>query len=71
MIWNQTAAGFGQANWEAGSQVNSEQARLSNFDWAKIVPLWNVWGIYFGSDCTLQVERRSWYKVSHSDTFSL
>ena len=36
MIWNQTAAGSGQANWEAGSQVNSEQARLSNFDWAKI-----------------------------------
>ena len=36
LIWDQTAADFGQANWEAGSQVNSEQARLSNFDWAKM-----------------------------------
>ena len=36
MVWDQTAAGFGQANWEAGSQVNSERARLSNFDWTKM-----------------------------------
>lgn len=36
LIWDQTAAGSCQANWEAGSQVNSEQARLSNFDLAKM-----------------------------------